>query len=180
MFKKRDGEIGGGEPEFGTRVNSPIPSSPMSEDQEEETSVVGHSLEVEGKLITDTNLRINGRVKGDVVAKAVTVGQHASVEGIVISNEVVVSGTVIGEIRAVHVRLCNTAVVSGEIMHKLFAIESGAQFEGSVRHSAEPLDESAPLPWHARDEVDAHEEAHADVPEHEHVHEGEAAEEPVW
>ena len=147
MFKKRDGDLEGEEPSFGSRVSAPMSSTLPPDAPEDETSVVGYSLEAEGKLITDKNLRVNGRVKGDIRAKAVTVGQHATVEGNIVSNEVVVSGTVIGEIRAVHVRLCNTAVVSGEIMHKLFAIESGAQFEGNVRHSTQPLDGDEPVPW---------------------------------
>lgn len=147
MFKKRDGDLEVEEPSFGSRVSAPVSNPSPADAPEDETSVVGYSLEAEGKLITDKNLRINGRVKGDIRAKAVTVGQHATVEGNIVSNEVVVSGTVIGEIRAVHVRLCNTAVVSGEIMHKLFAIESGAQFEGNVRHSDQPLDGDEPVPW---------------------------------
>ena len=152
MFKKRDGDLEGEEPSFGSRISAPMSTPSPSEIPEDETSVVGYSLEAEGKLITDKNLRVNGRVKGDIRAKAVTVGQHATVEGNIVSNEVVVSGTVIGEIRAVHVRLCNTAVVSGEIMHKLFAIESGAQFEGNVRHSATPLDGDEPVPWNLGNE----------------------------
>ena len=152
MFKKRDGDLEVEEPSFGSRVSAQTSNPSPADAPEDETSVVGYSLEAEGKLITDKNLRINGRVKGDIRAKAVTVGQHATVEGNIVSNEVVVSGTVIGEIRAVHVRLCNTAVVSGEIMHKLFAIESGAQFEGNVRHSAQPLDGDEPVPWNMGDD----------------------------
>ncbi len=152
MFKKRDSDLDIEEPSFGSRVSAPMASPSPADPPEEETSVIGYSLAAEGKLITDKNLRVNGRVKGDIRAKAVTVGQHATVEGNILSNEVVVSGTVVGEIRAVHVRLCNTAVVSGEIMHKLFAIESGAQFEGNVRHSAEPLQGDVPVPWQSEAE----------------------------
>ena len=145
MFKKRDNELDIDEPGFGSIPSNPGDSVSRAE-TEEETSVVGYSLRIEGTLSTNTHLRINGSVKGDIRAKAVTVGQDATVEANIVSNEVVVAGSVTGEIRAMQVRLCNTAVVSGEIVHKLFAIESGAQFEGTVKHLEDPLSEDD-VPW---------------------------------
>ncbi len=151
MFKKRENDLDLDDPSFGSIASRQSSAPPSSDALDEETSIIGYSLNAEGTLSTDKNLRINGTVKGDIRAKSVTVGQDAKVEADIVSNEVVVAGSVTGQIRATKVRLCNTAVVSGEIVHKLFAIESGAQFEGTVRHLPDPLEEDE-VPWEVAEE----------------------------
>ena len=51
----------------------------------------------------------------------------------------VVNGRVIGRLRGLKVRLTSSAKVEGDIIHKTIAIESGAQFEGTVQRQDDPL-----------------------------------------
>ena len=80
-----------------------------------------------------------GTVEGDVRAHLLTVGDSATVKGEVIADDVVVNGKIIGRVRGLKVRLTSTAQVEGDIIHKTIAIESGAQFEGTVQRQEDPL-----------------------------------------
>ena len=48
-------------------------------------------------------------------------------------------GKVVGRIHARKVMLTATSRVEGDILHEAFAVESGAFFEGNIRHSDNPL-----------------------------------------
>ena len=88
-------------------------------------------------------MQIEGTIEGDIRSHLLTIGQSALVRGEIIADDVVVNGKVIGRIRAQKVRLSSTAQVEGDILHKNIAIESGAQFEGSVQRSDDPLGAAA-------------------------------------
>ena len=88
-------------------------------------------------------MQIEGTIEGDIRSHLLTIGQTALVRGEIVADDVVVNGKIIGRIRAQKVRLSATARVEGDILHKNIAIESGAQFEGSVQRSEDPLSEAA-------------------------------------
>jgi cytoskeletal protein CcmA (bactofilin family) len=60
------------------------------------------------------------------------------VHGEIFAEDVTVRGKVIGRIRARKVLLAATSHVEGDILHEAFAVESGAFFEGNIRHSDNP------------------------------------------
>lgn len=101
-------------------------------------SILSADLTITGSIRTSGELRVEGRVEGDVQAHAVTIGAGATVEGEVIADDVLVDGKVIGRLRAVKVRLRPTADVAGDIVHQIIAIESGARFEGAVKRRDDP------------------------------------------
>jgi len=49
-------------------------------------------------------------------------------------------------VRARKVQLSSTCHMEGTILHEVLAVEVGAFFEGSCRHSADPLSETAGKP----------------------------------
>ncbi len=102
-------------------------------------SIIGQGLSVVGNISTDGNLHINGDVEGEIRASVLIVGKDASVRADIFADDVVISGSVVGAIHSDKVRLANTAVVEGSIRHRLFAIEAGARFEGTVQHADETL-----------------------------------------
>lgn len=113
-------------------------------------SVLSTDLVVTGNLKTTGDIQIEGTVKGDVHAHQLTVGEKATVTGEVAGDDVVITGRIQGRVRGLKIRLTSTARVEGDIIHKTLAIESGAQFEGSVMRQENPLTSSdgkrAPAP----------------------------------
>ncbi len=101
-------------------------------------SIISQDLTIRGDLETSGDMQIEGTVEGDIRSHLLTIGQTALIRGEVIADDVVVHGRVIGRIRGEKIRLSATARVEGDILHKNIAIESGAQFEGSVQRSEDP------------------------------------------
>ncbi|MEL6316360.1 MAG: polymer-forming cytoskeletal protein [Pseudomonadota bacterium] len=102
-------------------------------------SIISSDLTINGNLETTGDMQIEGTIEGDIRSHLLTIGQSALVRGEIIADDVVINGRVIGRIRAQKIRLSSTARVEGDILHKNIAIESGAQFEGSVQRSEDPL-----------------------------------------
>lgn len=88
---------------------------------------------------TTGDIQVEGKIKGDIRAHLLTVGEGATIEGEIVADDVVVNGRIIGRVRGLKVRLTSTARVEGDIIHKTIAIESGAHFEGSVQRQEDPL-----------------------------------------
>ncbi len=106
-------------------------------------SIISSDLTIKGNLETTGDMQIEGTIEGDIRSHLLTIGQNALVKGEIVADDVVINGRVEGTIRGAKVRLSATARVSGDIMHKTIAIESGAQFEGSVQRSDDPLAQGA-------------------------------------
>ena len=106
-------------------------------------SILSSDLNVQGNLLTEGDIQIEGNIEGDIRANLLTVGESAVVRGEVIADDVVINGRIIGRVRGLKVRLTSTARVEGDIIHKTIAIESGAHFEGSVHRNDDPLNSSS-------------------------------------
>ena len=112
------------------------PSTPKAKPP---ASAVSADLLITGNIKTTGDIQIEGKVKGDIRAHLLTIGEGATVEGECVADDVVVNGRVVGRVRGLKVRLTSTARVEGDIIHKTIAIESGAHFEGTVQRQEEPL-----------------------------------------
>ena len=102
-------------------------------------SFLAADLTIIGDLSSTGDIQLEGTVKGNVRAHLLTVGQQATIEGEIIGDDVIITGQVIGIVRGLKVRLTSTARVEGDIIRKVIAIESGANFEGSVRQVENPI-----------------------------------------
>ena len=96
-------------------------------------SVISPDLEVLGDLKSAGDIQVEGRVKGDIRSRSVSVMNGAVIEGSLYADSVNISGTVNGQVEAPQVSIFKTARVKGDIIHGTLAIESGAQFEGACR-----------------------------------------------
>ncbi len=92
---------------------------------------------IEGEVRSDSNIRIDGRVKGIVHAKGrVIVGQNGVIEGEVVCHGSDIEGTVIGKVNCQDLlSLKATAKLQGDINTKKLAIEPGAVFTGNCSMS---------------------------------------------
>ncbi|WP_428481741.1 bactofilin family protein [Pyruvatibacter mobilis] len=133
MFSKKDS---GGAPKA---APAPAPRRGRSA-----PSIISDDLVVHGNLIATGDIQIDGTVEGDVRSQSLTVGEHATITGEVMADDIVVRGRIVGSIRARRVQLATTCHVEGDILHEALAVETGAFFEGNCRHSDDPLGEDLP------------------------------------
>ncbi|MDR1608122.1 MAG: polymer-forming cytoskeletal protein [Deltaproteobacteria bacterium] len=92
-----------------------------------------NSVEIEGSLRFSGLLNIDGRLTGAIVAKGMLVtGVNARVVGDIFVENLILSGTVIGNIFATgEVHLNQTAQVTGNIHYNTLSIVPGAVHEGN-------------------------------------------------
>lgn len=112
--------------------------------RENRQSVIGRDLCVVGTIRSDGNVRIEGRVEGDVTSRALTVGVSATLIGDVTAGIAEIHGTVEGDVTADTVVLGRTARLKGDITQRSLTIENGADFDGRVRHTGAKAGAAAP------------------------------------
>ena len=96
-------------------------------------SLISADLRIVGDLSCAGDIHIDGTVEGDIRSSKMLVGEGSQVHGSISADEVRVCGTVVGQIHARRIELTKTARVTGDIVHELLSIESGAHIEGNCR-----------------------------------------------
>jgi len=105
-------------------------------------SLIGAGTRIEGSVIFSGGLRIDGEVKGDVVASTdqpstVVVSEQARIEGEVRVSHMVINGTVVGHVHATEfLELQPRSRVTGDIHYTNLEIQLGAVVEGRLVHAA--------------------------------------------
>jgi len=125
--------------------NLPLPQ-PQKRMGRSAPSIISDDLVVIGTLTSTGDIQIDGRVDGDIRSGSVTIGEKANFEGEIVAEECTIRGRVHGIVRARKVQLSSTCHMEGTILHEVLAVEVGAFFEGTCRHSADPLSETAGKP----------------------------------
>lgn len=111
----------------------------MKENEQREfgvVNVIANGTQLEGNIVTNGDIRIDGIVKGNVISKAkVIVGRDGRVEGNVTCANIEVEGQVAAESLNVSnlISLKATANLVGNIMAGKIAIEPGAEFSGNCK-----------------------------------------------
>jgi len=117
---------------------------------DEQVTIIGTGVVIEGKLSSTGDVRIDGNVKGDIKANGnVTVGESGEVDGQVYADIITLGGKVTGSINAKDkLVLESKAALKGDIVTKILVVEAGAKFDGksSMGDSKEPLPKPAPTP----------------------------------
>lgn len=93
-------------------------------------SLISSDLTLEGGVVGEGELHVDGVIRGDVRVGRLTLGDTGHVEGSIHAETVDVRGRVIGTITAKQVRLYGTAYVDGDITHEQLSVETGAFFQG--------------------------------------------------
>src|SRR6516164_3391407 len=99
------------------------------------TARLGASLHVKGEISGNEDLLIDGSVEGLVQLdeRKLTVGATAKVTADIIAREVVVYGTVKGNLRAKdRIEIKKDGSVNGDLTTARIMIEDGAYFKGSI------------------------------------------------
>ncbi len=108
-------------------------------------SIICADMKINGSVISEGALQIDGIVDGDVSATDITIGASGQITGEVKAEVVKVKGRIRGSIRARKVELETGAHVKGDIVHSSLQIQSNAVFEGQVKHAEDPLRETGPV-----------------------------------
>jgi len=100
--------------------------------QGEITTLLGRGAAFEGKLTFDGTVRIDGRFKGEVFSDDVLViGEGAHVEAEIDIGEVIIQGTVVGNIKAKRsIEIHAPGRVKGDLHTPSLQIDKGVIFEG--------------------------------------------------
>lgn len=95
-------------------------------------SYIGEGTTVEGKIICEGSLRIDGKVKGEIEAKGiVTIGEKGVVESSIKAGEVQIMGVINGNVISDRkVEIYSTGKLIGDVNTPKIAIEEGGVLEG--------------------------------------------------
>lgn len=95
-------------------------------------SYIGEGTTVEGKILCEGNLRVDGKVKGEIEIKGVlTVGEKGIIDSNVKAGEIVIMGTINGNVVSdKKIEIFNSGKLNGDIQTPRIAIEEGGIFEG--------------------------------------------------
>jgi cytoskeletal protein CcmA (bactofilin family) len=96
------------------------------------TTLLGRGAAFEGKLTFEGTVRIDGKFKGEVFSDDVLViGEGAHVEAEIDIGEVIVQGTVVGNIKAKRsIEIHAPGRVKGDLHTPVLQIDKGVIFEG--------------------------------------------------
>lgn len=106
------------------------------------SSLVAEDVEISGDLYFSGGVRIDGRVKGNVIARA-TEGQPRAllvlsdkghIEGGVSCGDAVINGTIVGDLEVEHfLELQSSARVNGTIRYQHLQMDIGAAVRGQLQ-----------------------------------------------
>jgi cytoskeletal protein CcmA (bactofilin family) len=98
-------------------------------------NVIGRSCLIRGDLAAEGAFRIDGTIEGSVDSQAsVTIGESGVVRGGVRGSDVVIAGTVQGDVTcAGHLEILAKGKVEGDIEARSVRIETGGVFCGTSR-----------------------------------------------
>ena len=119
----------------GNTVMSTDAMRPIGATADRATARLGPSLHIKGEITGNEDLLIEGSVEGLVQLdeRKLTVGATAKLTADIIAREVVVYGTVKGNLRAKdRIEIKKDGSVNGDLTTARIMIEDGAYFKGSI------------------------------------------------
>jgi len=101
-------------------------------------NIVGANTVIEGSIVAEGDVRIDGHVKGSLRSKAkVVIGTTGIIDGDITCSNADISGKVVGKVNVFQLlSLKSTAVVEGDIATSKLVVEADAKFNGNCRMGA--------------------------------------------
>lgn len=98
-------------------------------------SVLGHTVKMQGQLTASEDLLIDGKFEGNIALQnhCLTVGKDGDVKAEVRARQVVIHGSIAGNITAKEkIEIRRTGHAVGDLLAGTVAIDEGAYFKGSI------------------------------------------------
>ena len=107
----------------------------VAEDLSNSSNTIGKGTTIQGNLETYGNIRVDGRVVGNIITKSkLVLGQSSFVDGNVLAQNAEVLGEVKGKLEVTDLlTLKPSAVVHGDIITNKLVVETGAKFNGGCK-----------------------------------------------
>ena len=95
-------------------------------------NVIGKGTIIEGNIIAEGDLIIEGTVRGDVTTKtSLIVGPSCIIEGNILADHAEVAGVVKGTVQALGLLVIkSSSMIDGDVLTKNLNVESGSTFNG--------------------------------------------------
>lgn len=105
------------------------------EEQSNSTNTISKGTIVKGDIESFGNVRIEGKVVGNVKSKSkVAFGSSSQLDGSVLAQNAEIAGHISGTVEVTEVLVLKpTAVVEGDIITNKLIVESGASFNGACK-----------------------------------------------
>ena len=103
------------------------------------TSLIAAGTTIKGTVSSDSELYVDGVIRGDVAAPHLLITESGHIEGAIQAESVEARGHVVGSIMAKQVKLCAGCNVEGDVTHELLTIEAGADFQGRSLRARPPV-----------------------------------------
>jgi cytoskeletal protein CcmA (bactofilin family) len=115
---------------------TPVSSTPVTKFEPASTgNSIGKSVKVVGQIYSKEDLFVDGTVEGTLEASEhkLTIGPHAAIQASIKAREVLVLGTIQGNVEAFErLEIRKDAKLMGDIRTARIVIEDGAYFKGSI------------------------------------------------
>ena len=85
-------------------------------------SVISEDMSIQGNLVSEGEIHIDGKIIGDVKVARLTLGESGVIEGSVTAEAVEIRGRVVGPVTAKLVRLFASSHIDGEIYEDLMCL----------------------------------------------------------
>lgn len=110
-------------------------SANRSKGSSSEVAVIGRSIQIDGELRGEEDLRIDGNVSGTIQLPnhSLTIGPEGKIEADVYAKSITVDGQLSGDMYGSEcVSISKMARVTGNILATRVSLEEGANFKGSI------------------------------------------------
>lgn len=118
----------------------------------DDLTIISKGVNIDGKVISNGNVRLDGKIKGDLIVSGdLTCGDTSEVTGMMKSENIVLNGKMEGTVTAKNkLTLKAKAVLVGDLFAKVLIIEEGAKFEGksamsNINFDAHKPQQNAPM-----------------------------------
>ena len=110
----------------------------VAEEISNSSNVIGKGTMLEGNIETYGNIRIEGKVRGNITSKSkVALGNSSHVDGNITAQNADLEGEVKGKIEITEMLVLKaTCVVHGDMVAGKLVVEPGAVFNGSCKMGA--------------------------------------------
>lgn len=110
----------------------------VAEEISNSSNTIGKGTYLEGNVETYGNIRIEGKVTGNIKSKSkIALGPSSQVQGNIISQNADIEGEVKGKLEVAELLVLKaTAVINGDISTGKLVVEPGAVFNGSCKMGA--------------------------------------------